>query len=145
MRHGAIREWQLASMSLHSPRRTGLVTKDQAFNTIVAILNNRIDNTPGAPPAWRNEVNALTEANMSTNVQPLLDGIPAAPGDATGACTYQIDGQDFCLSNLTQAECDDLGGGPIEVNVLCTIPGYPRSIGTPTAAQCAQTDAGTTS
>jgi hypothetical protein len=97
----------------------------QAFDKFVAILKKRIASGPAVAKPLHDQVTALKQEDMSTKAQTLLNSIPAA-GGPTGSCTYQIDGHNFCLEGLTQAECNDLSGGWQE-NGHCAISPWPNS------------------
>jgi hypothetical protein len=66
-----------------------------AFRTII---QGRGSTAPLAVEAWKSPAQTLLTATKAT-VQSSL-----------GVCRYTIDGQDFAIANITQAECTDLGG-----------------------------------
>jgi hypothetical protein len=87
------------------------MTREEFFAKFVAVLEARLGDKP--VPDYRANVDALKQAGvagLAVFAQPLLYDLPAAPGATTGACDYDIEGQPFCMENVTEGECLNLGG-----------------------------------
>ena len=100
------------------------MTLEQLFHAFVTVLRKRLANMPNPPKELRERVEALTLADMPTQAQGLLRTIPAAADGRTGSCNYQVNGQSFCLENVTATECANLGGIFTEGG-FCALPSWP--------------------
>jgi hypothetical protein len=84
--------------------RSGL-TRQEAAKRLLSVLANRI------PPllavaSWDALVTAVSEAFLRKADAAL---VPSGTGEL-GACVYAVAGGNACVCNVTQAECDCLGG-----------------------------------
>jgi hypothetical protein len=79
----------------------------QEFKTkFVQVLKNRRGQNPEPPELTQLDqqtVNSLDD--FRTAAIELIALIPS-----TGSCTYTVDGKQFCIKNVSQSECDILGG-----------------------------------
>ena len=81
------------------------LTRQEAVKRLFSVLANRV------PPllavaSWDGLVAAVSEAFLR-KVDAAL--VPNGTGEL-GACVYAVAGGNACVSNVTQAECDCLGG-----------------------------------
>jgi hypothetical protein len=100
------------------------MTLEETFDAFVAALRARLDNIPDPPDELSERVDALTLADMPAQAQDLLNNIPTSPDAPTGSCNYQVNGQAFCLENLTAGECFNLGG-MFTKDGVCSLPPWP--------------------
>jgi hypothetical protein len=87
----------------------------ELFNAFVALMESRMQG-PHSPES-RTHLDALEQTGpsaLSANAQPLLNEVPAPPGEPIGSCTYQVGNDTFCLNGMTHAECNGLGGSWLE-------------------------------
>lgn len=108
------------------------MTHEEFHARIVSLLQARIDANPGADVDLfqeqldelnRGGIGALKQvASSHLNSFPL---IPPAQDDDKGCCTYRIDGNLFCVNDVTQPECIARGGNwsPVACNIQTVYPG----------------------
>jgi hypothetical protein len=105
-------------------------TKPEQIDALVAIFQARLSKASAAtvamvPPA-NSQIAALVarfrqdlddpahaqshDAKNMMNAVPLPSPAPGAAGVATGSCSYKAGNTTFCISNVSQDECTQLGG-----------------------------------
>ena len=88
------------------------MTEQELFDRIVKVLSQRLSGV--ADQALQNRLTAFKAAGPKglDLAQGLITDTKfrVAGAQKTGACKYQVDNRDFCVSNVTQQECNTLGG-----------------------------------
>jgi hypothetical protein len=87
------------------------LTKQDAARGMLRVLADRVP-TLALAPDWTALFHAVSAALRATVSPPVFTTAlraRASATDGTGACVYQVDGQNVCAV-LTRAECDYLRG-----------------------------------
>ncbi len=91
------------------------LTREEAIKALGKVFRDRLNGK--APPPER-EADLQTLENPPAppvvvdmwGLRAAIPATPPAPASPQTCCTYKVDGQDYKLSGLTQAECDSLQG-----------------------------------
>jgi hypothetical protein len=112
------------------------MTEQEFVGKFVQMLRNRLGGKPEPPDLPQLEqmpASTWLGSEFRQVATGLLKKIPAA-GTGLGSCTYTVIvhgmGQVFCIHNVTQAECDKLGGNFNPSNTCNHPPGpWPEGTG----------------